>query len=95
MIYWLSVLLRLAAAGLKSRRNLLLENLALRHKLLILSRGSHRPQLRPMDRALWAWLSRAWIGWKTRLCLVQPSTRACRKSVTISFLTFRGWNPSP
>jgi hypothetical protein len=28
MSYWLSILLRLAAAGLKSRRNLLLENVA-------------------------------------------------------------------
>ena len=74
MIRWLSVLLRLAVAGLKSRRNLLLENLALRHQLLVLIRNSHQPRLRPMDRALWAWLSRAWSGWKIRLCLVQPST---------------------
>ena len=39
MIRWLTVALRLALAGLKSRRNLLLENLALRHQLLVLSRA--------------------------------------------------------
>ena len=38
MIRWLTVVLRLAIAGLKSRRSLLLENLALSHQLLILSR---------------------------------------------------------
>jgi len=74
MIRWLKVVLRLAVAGLKSRRNLLLENLALRHQLLVLSRASSRPRLTPPDRALWAWLSQTWDGWKTRLCLVQPST---------------------
>ncbi len=36
MIGWLTFLLRLAVTGLKSRRNLLLENLALRHQLLVL-----------------------------------------------------------
>jgi hypothetical protein len=35
MVRWLTVVLRLAEAGLKSRRNLLLENLALRHQLPI------------------------------------------------------------
>jgi hypothetical protein len=38
---------------------------------------SHRPPLTPLDRALWAWLSHAWDGWKTRLCLVQPGTVTC------------------
>jgi hypothetical protein len=40
MIGWLTVVLRLAIAGLKSRRNLLFD-LALRHQLLVLSRGSN------------------------------------------------------
>jgi hypothetical protein len=64
----------MARAGLRSRQNLLLENLALRHQLLVLSRRPNRPRLTPLDRALWAWLSQAWRGWKSRLCLVQPST---------------------
>ena len=60
MICWLILLIRLVVAGLKSRRNLLLENLALRHQLLVLRRSSNRPQLTPIDRTLWAWLSLVW-----------------------------------
>jgi putative transposase len=71
---WLSLVLRLAAAVLKSRRNLLFENAALRHQLLVLSRNAKRPRLRLLDRALWAWLSRAWSRWRTALQLVQPDT---------------------
>ena len=74
MIRWLTVVLDLAFAGMKSRRHLLLGILALRHQLLVLSRNSKRPRLTQLDRLLWARLSQAWDGWKTRLCLVQPST---------------------
>ena len=74
MVRWLTFVLHLAVAGLKSRRNLLLEILALRHQLLVLSRSPKRPRLTPLDRVLWAWLSQAWAGWKTRLLLVQPGT---------------------
>src|SRR5660398_3779 len=74
MTCWLTVVLHLAVAGLKSRRNLVLENLALRHQLLVLCRGSQRPRLTPLDRALWAWLSHAWDEWKT--CLLYTSDAA-------------------
>ncbi len=74
MTCWLIVLIRLVVAGTKFRRNLLLENLALRHQLLVLRRSFNRPRLTPIDRALWAWLSQIRDGWKSWLCLVQPST---------------------
>ena len=74
MICWVILLLRPVLTGLKSRRNLLLENLALRHQLLVLGRSSNRPRLTPDDRTLCGWLSQVWHGWKTRHCLVQPST---------------------
>jgi hypothetical protein len=74
MIHWLIVLIRLVLTGLKSRRNLLLENLALRHQLLVLRRSSNRPRLTPIDRVLWAWLTQVWDGWKICLSLAQPST---------------------
>src|ERR1039457_6241674 len=74
MIVWLILILRLAAASLKSRRNLLLENLTLQHQLLVLSRGSKRPRLTPLDRALWIWLSHTWNGWKGSLRILQPDT---------------------
>jgi len=74
MVVWLVLILRLAAACLKSRRNVLLENLALRHQLLVLSRGSKRPRLTPLDRALWVWLSHTWSRWQVPLRIFQPDT---------------------
>lgn len=50
MVVWLILILHLAAASLKSRRSVLLENLALRQQLLALNRGSKRPRLTPLDR---------------------------------------------
>ena len=57
-----------------SRQYLLLENLALRQQLAVLSRQARRPRLRPGDRLFWSWLSRAWSGWRSALMLVQPET---------------------
>jgi len=74
MVVWLILILHLAAASLKSRQSVLLENLALRHQLLVLNRGSKRPRLTPLDRTLWAWLSQVWRAWRTSLQMVQPDT---------------------
>jgi hypothetical protein len=40
MIAWLTMVAQVAYAGLNSRQNLVLENLALRHQLLVLSRAN-------------------------------------------------------
>ena len=61
-------------AALRSRRQLLLENIALRHQLEVLQRNSKRPRLKPSDRALWAILYRALPDWRRHLSLVQPET---------------------
>ena len=71
---WLSFVLRLAVALLKSRRNLVLENAALRQQLLVLSRNAKRPRWHPADRVFWVWLSLAWNQWRSALRLVQPET---------------------
>ena len=55
-----------------TRRNLLLEILALRHQLAVLTR-SNRP-FRPSDRLLWLVLRRIWPQWRSSLVLVQPAT---------------------
>ncbi len=52
----------------------MLENLALRHQLLVLSRSCRRPRLRPADRLFWSWLARHWTSWRSTLVLVQPDT---------------------
>ena len=59
----------------RSRRDLLLENAALRHQLQVALRTNPRPLLRQHDRILWVWLSRLWPGrWKQHLSIVQPAT---------------------
>jgi hypothetical protein len=68
MVGWLILLFRFAGAALKGRRNLLPENLALRHQLLVLNRNVKRPRLTPLDRALWAWR-------KSGLRLARPGSR--------------------
>jgi putative transposase len=37
---------------------------------------SRRPRLRltPVDRVLWAWLSRSWCGWRSAIHIVKPET---------------------
>jgi hypothetical protein len=51
-----------------------LENLALRHQLVVLQRSVPRPRLTRWDRILWVWLSRLWTGWRPSLVIVQPAT---------------------
>jgi putative transposase len=51
-----------------------LENLALRHQLLVLQRSVVRPRLSRWDRILWVWLSRVWTDWRSSLVIVQPAT---------------------
>ena len=74
MVGWFMRPFRLAAATLQRRRELLLENLALRHQLLVLQRSAKLPRLSGPDRALWVWLARRWRAWKTCLWIVQPDT---------------------
>jgi putative transposase len=74
MLCWLNFGLCLALALLKSRRHLLLENVALRHQLLVLSRQAKRARWSWVDRVLWVWLSLAWSRWRKALRIVQPDT---------------------
>jgi hypothetical protein len=57
-----------------SRRNLLLENLALRQQLGVLKRKRPQPRFAARDKLFWVILQRLWPGWKRALILVQPET---------------------
>jgi putative transposase len=59
----------------RSRASLHLEILALRHQLTVVHRSRRqRLRLTSADRMLWAWLSRAWRGWRVALHVVRPET---------------------
>jgi transposase InsO family protein len=55
-----------------SRRDLVLENLALRQQLTVLKRRIHQPRFAAADRLFWVTLRRLWLGWNHALILVQP-----------------------
>lgn len=61
-------------ARLADRVDLLLENLALRHQIMVYERGR---RLRGSDRLCWCMLARFWRGWREPLTLVQPATVLC------------------
>ena len=74
MITLLLYLLRLLPFLCDGRRQLALENLALRQQLAVYKRMARRPKLRRSDRLFWVWLARVWVGWRQSLVIVTPDT---------------------
>ena len=70
----ISLLLGLLRDLVRSRRDLVIENLAIRQQLLVLERTNPRPNLKERDRAFWVLLSQWWSEWRRPLRLVQPET---------------------
>jgi transposase InsO family protein len=63
------------ARRFRSRAVLELENLALRHQLLVLRRQRPgRPRLFTIDRLLWVWIYRLWPRCLDTMVLVKPAT---------------------
>lgn len=58
----------------RDKSDLVLENMALRHQLLLLQRRSNKPKSKPRDRLLWSILSRSWARWRNSLLLFRPET---------------------
>jgi putative transposase len=70
----LSLIPQTMFSGPKSHRALRLENLALRHQLVVLQRSVKRPRLKDRDRILWTPLARFWTDWRRPVLLVKPET---------------------
>jgi len=60
-------------SGLRSRRGLMLENLALRQQLSTVLQ-KRRPLIGPADRAFWVVLRRLWSRWADAVVIVKPET---------------------
>jgi putative transposase len=56
----------------RSRRDLVLENLALRQQLAALTAGQVRPRLAAHDRLFWVILRRFWSDWRRVLVIMHP-----------------------
>jgi hypothetical protein len=54
----------------RSRRTLLLENLALRQQLSVFKRKRPQPRLALTDKFFWVVLRQLWPGWKRALIIV-------------------------
>jgi putative transposase len=74
MIQILGALIAISARLFRSRRDLLLENLALRQQLRVLVRKPPRRRLSLSGKLFWVALSRFWSEWKRALLIVQPET---------------------
>src|SRR5260221_8089678 len=59
---------------LSSRRNLWLENLALRQQLMIFKRRRSWPKIGNLNRLFWLVARRFWSHWQASLILVTPET---------------------
>jgi len=68
------LLLGLFRRSFYSRRDLLLENLALRQQLLAMQRRKPKPRLARLDRLFWIVVRRLWPQWKQGLVIVTPET---------------------
>src|ERR1035438_944234 len=74
MLRLLGLLVFLSARFFRSRRELLLENLALRHQLGLFKQKHPQPRFAILDKLFWVSLRRFWAGWRRALILVQPET---------------------
>jgi hypothetical protein len=70
MVEWLHIAVWGFVSSLTSRRDLVLENVALRQQLMVLQRQTGKVQLRDRDRVFWVWLHRVWPGWRQALLFV-------------------------
>ena len=79
----------------RDRRELALENLALRQQLAILARTHPHRRLRKWDRLFWIWLSRMWKSWQESLIVVKPDTvvRWHRKGFALYWTRLSRQNP--
>jgi putative transposase len=84
----LAALLPTLRSAMRSRRDLVLENLALRQQLATLA-GRRHPDIRPADRVFWILLRRLWSGWAETLAIVRPDTVV--RWHRAGFLTYWNW----
>jgi len=74
MLDVLFTLLRSFVSVLRDHQHLVLENVALRHQLMVARRHAKQPRLTGADRAFWVTLRRLWPDWHKAIVIVKPAT---------------------
>ncbi len=74
MLLLLKLLVWVVCALARPRPALVLDNLALRQQLAVLTHRSRRPRLLPGDRLFWVALRAVWTDWARSLAIVKPAT---------------------
>jgi putative transposase len=74
MFRFIGLLLGTLVRLLRTRRSLVLENLALRQQLAVLKRRHPRPRIDLLDKLFWVAVRRCWSGWQQSLIAVTPET---------------------
>jgi transposase InsO family protein len=74
MLQLIVLVLRSLLSAFRSRRDVTLENLVLRHQLQVALRTNPIPRLRSPDRVLWVWVRRLWPSWRDHILIVRPET---------------------
>jgi putative transposase len=74
MLHLLKLFFGSLVRTLYSRRDLFLENLALRQQLAVLHSRHPRPRFSVQDKLFWVAALRWWSGWKRVLVVVTPET---------------------
>ena len=87
MIEWLSILLHFLISLVRTRRDLIFENLLLRQQQAVLKENGARPQLSQADRSFWVLISRIWPRGRPP---IDPQIRALIRRMCEANLLMKG-----
>ena len=74
MGFWLKMMAEFMICWFRGRRDLALENMALRQQLAVLQRNTKRPRFTDGDRLFWVLYSKVADGWQKVLLIARPRT---------------------
>ena len=74
MIDWMQIITKWLLGLLRQRNSLMMENLALRHQLMVLKRNTPKPRFTEPDRLFWVAYSKLIKGWQCFLEIASPRT---------------------
>ena len=74
MIDWMEIISKWLMGILRQRNSLMMENLTLKHQLMVLKRSRPKPRFTEPDRLFWVTCSKLVKGWQGFLVIANPRT---------------------